>query len=105
MSQTQLTIFWSIVIGLVAGVLLFTIVDGIHHRTASMEYGDGQVLMLLLDMYPDTTIDARNTLIKYLGDGYITKWEYDVIMRQATRAVFYDRGDVSMGKHFTRNPC
>jgi len=69
-----------------------------------MEYGDGQVLMLLLDTYPALTSDARESLLKYLSDGYITRWEYDIIMWEATRAVFYNRGDVSMGRQI-KNPC
>jgi len=104
MSDSQLTIFWSVLAGFIVGALLILITSTIHYRQASMEYGDGQVLMLLLDTYPELTEDARDTLIKYLGDGYITHWEYDVIMRQATRAVFYDPVDVSMGRHI-KNPC
>jgi hypothetical protein len=69
-----------------------------------MRYGEGQVLMLLLDTYPETTTDARAALIRYLGDGYITHWEYDVILLLATRAVFYDRGDV-MRPLVMENPC
>ena len=102
MTEFQQGVFWSI-IGFVVGILLCVSVAGMHHRTASMEYGDGQVLMLLLDTYPVLTKDARDTLVKYLGDGYITKWEYDIIMRQATKAVYYDLGDVM--RPIVRNPC
>ncbi len=103
MSQTQLGMAWCLLIGLIAGVLLVLVFDTIHYRSASMEYGDGQVLMLLLDTYPTLTEDARKTLIKYLGDGYITQWEHDVILRKATQAVFYDLGDVM--KPLVRPPC
>ena len=101
MSDTQLTIFWSIVVGFVIGILLCVSVASIHHRTASMEYGDGQVLMLLLDTYPELTEEARDFLVKFLADGYITHWEYDFIMRKATRAVYYDK----VGIGLRRNPC
>lgn len=88
MSKTQETVIGCLLIGLVAGVLLVLVFNSSHYRTASMDYGDGQVLMLLLDTYPDLTSDARDSLIEYLGDGYITRWEYDIILRKATRAVF-----------------
>ncbi len=94
---------WCLLIGLSVGRLLIHLGNTIHYRTASMEYGDGQVLMLLLDTYPTLTKDARDTLTEYLKDGYITRWEYDTILRQATQAVFYDLGDVM--RPLVRNPC
>ena len=98
MSHLQQTIASCLLIGLVVGMLLAGIFNTIHYRNSAMEYGDGQVLMLLLDTYPELTNDARDYLVKCLGDGYITKWEYDVILRKATRAVFYDNPGLSLGK-------
>jgi len=95
----------SILIGVVVGAVFVGLVNTIHYRTTSMEYGDGQVLMLLLDTYPDLTTDARDALVGYLKDGYITKCEHDIIFRQATRAVFFGQGDMSIGKYIRRNPC
>jgi hypothetical protein len=105
MSQLQTSMAWCLLVGFIAGTFLILIGNSIYYRSASMEYGDGQVLMLLLDTYPDLTFDARDYLIECLYDGHISQCEYDTILRKAARAVFYDRGDVSMGEHLVRDPC
>ena len=97
MSSFQQTMASCLLIGLVVGMSLSAIISLVHYRTAAMEYGDGQVLMLLLDTYPELTNDARDSLVKCLGnDGYINQWEYDFILHKAIRAVFYDKPGLSL---------
>ena len=97
MSNDQINMCWTFLIGLAVGAFIILAGNSIHYRIGSqMDYGDGQVLMLLLDTYPDLTSDARDSLIICLNDGYVSQWEYDFILRKATKAVFYQGA---------KNPC
>ena len=80
-------------IGFVVGLHTFAFVGIIHHRIAPMNYNDGQVLMLLMDTYPEETTEARNYLLKCLKNGYISQWDCDYILNKATRAIFYEVTD------------
>ncbi len=93
MSTWHQEIVVSSLIGFTAGLFLSALACMIHHRVAAMDYGDGQVLMLLMDTYPEETKEARDALLGCLKDGYISQSEHDYILKKATGAVFYENAD------------